>query len=218
MPPSRILFAVTLLVLLPAVAAAGSVEGRLYWSRQAAAADSAHQRDAFSQLQTGIDDAVISLEPSPAKLERRLSKAAKHARTAPGIDQRSMQFVPRVMVLATGDSVLFTNSDSLYHNVFSVSTACHFDLGRMRPGRVEVVHFDHPGVINLHCELHPDMIGYVVVLPQRLYTRPDATGSFELPNLPKGHYVLRVWHPRRGELARAFDVPRRGSANLALVF
>jgi plastocyanin len=218
MPPSRILLAAALLALLPSAAAAGSVGGRLYLSRQAVAADSAKRNDAFSQLQAGIGDAVISLEPAPPKLERKLSKAATHARNGPRIDQLSMQFVPRVMVLATGDSVVFTNLDSLYHNVFSVSTACHFDLGRMPPGRVETVHFDRPGVINLHCELHPEMIGFVVVLPHRLYVRPDATGSFKLPNLPKGHYVLHVWHPRRGELAQAFDVPRHGGTHLALVF
>jgi plastocyanin len=217
MTSRRILLASALLALLPSAAAAGSVAGRLYLSRQAAAADSMGHKSSFTFLQSGVSDAVISVDSAPAGLERKLSKRAAHAHTGPHIDQANMQFVPRVMVLSAGDSVVFTNRDSLYHNVFSVSTACHFDVGRLPPGQMETVRFERAGVVNLHCELHPEMIGYVVVLPGRVYARPDSTGAFELPKLPRGHYVLRIWRPRYGEVSRAFDVPRHGGTNLALV-
>lgn len=212
------LCALALLFCLPGPARAAHVGGRVYLNRHAAAADSAGRRATLSALQSGIADAVISVEPVPPKLEKKRAKAAAHVRSGPRIDQHDMQFIPRVMVVATGDSVVFTNLDSLYHNVFSVSNACHFDLGRMPPGKLDGVRFQRPGVINLHCELHPEMIGYVVVLPTRVYARPDSLGSFTLPDLPRGHYVIRAWHPRGGEVAREFDVPRHGPARVALVF
>jgi len=209
----------TLLFALTAVpASAGSVSGRLYMTARAQAADSAGRTGALKQLQAGVLDAVVSIDPAPAKLEKKLNHAAAHSRVTPSIDQAHMQFNPRVMVVAAGDSVRFTNLDTLYHNVFSVSTACHFDVGRMRPGSADTVRFDRPGVINLHCELHPEMIGYVVVLPNRVFTRPDSLGTFVLPKLPRGHYTLHAWHPRGGAVARDFDVPRHGATHLSLTF
>lgn len=218
MPSTRIVLAAALLAALPSMASAGAVEGRIFLSRQAAAADSSGRRDVTAQLQAGVGDAVISLEPSPASVERRLARDRSRQTVAPRIDQESMQFIPRVLVVSTGDSVVFTNLDSLYHNVFSVSSAHQFDLGRMAPGKLDAVRFDHPGVINLHCELHPEMIGYIVVLAHRVYARPDSLGRFVLPDLPRGHYVLRAWHPGGGDTARAFDVPRRGATRVELSF
>lgn len=223
MPSSRIplvpaLLAVLLGALAPAPASAGAVRGRVYLTRQAAQADSNGHANALIALQASIGDAVISIEPAPAKLEKRLAHKASKVHDAPRVDQMKMKFIPRVMVVATGDSVVFTNLDSLYHNVFSISTARHFDLGRMPPGKIDGVRFERPGVVNLHCELHPEMMGYVVVLPTRVYTRPDSLGSFALPKLPRGHYVLHAWHPRVGDKAREFDVPRHGATRLELVF
>ena len=222
MPPSRITLVSALLAVLvaahvPAIARAGAVRGRVYLSRQAAVADSTGRSAALVALQAGIGDAVISIEPAPAKLEKRLAHKAAKVHDAPRVDQMEMKFIPRVMAVAAGDSVVFANLDSLYHNVFSISTARHFDLGRMPPGKIGGVRFERAGVINLHCELHPEMMGYVVVLPTRVYTRPDSLGSFTLPNLPRGHYVLHAWHPRVGDRARAFDVPRHGATRLAVV-
>jgi plastocyanin len=218
MSPNRIVLAAALLALLPVSATAGRVGGRLYLSRHAAWADSVGRPATLAQLQTGVRDAVISVEPAPTKIERKLEKRASHAHTGPRIDEMRMRFVPRVMVVTAGDSVMFTNLDSLYHNAFSVSSARRFELGRMPPGTVETVTFDHPGVINLHCEIHPEMIGYIVVLPHRVYARPDSLGSFKLPNLPRGHYVLHTWHPLRGEMTRSFDVPRHGDTHVAMSF
>jgi len=214
---SRIVLAAALLVVTSGSARAGAVAGRLYLSRSAAVADSAGHAKSFQRLQSGVRDAVVSIEPCPPEIERQLKRSAS-ARGAPRIDQAHMKFLPRVVVVAVGDSVQFTNLDTLYHNVFSVSSACHFDLGRMPPGQIESVRFTKAGVINLHCELHPEMIGYVVVLPHRLIARPDSLGVFALPPLPSGHYVLRAWHPHGGEVAQDFDVPRRGDAHVTLTF
>jgi plastocyanin len=211
-------FAMVMLLLTAVTASAGSVTGRLYMTSRAQAADSAGRSGALRQLQAGVSDAVVSIEPAPAKLEKKLKHKAAHSHFTPRIDQAHMQFSPRVMVVAAGDSIQFTNLDTLYHNVFSVSTARHFDVGRMPPGSADTVRFDRPGVINLHCELHPEMIGYIVVLPTRVFARPDSLGTFELPKLPRGHYTLRAWHPRGGAVAREFDVPNHGDTRLSLTF
>jgi len=55
--------------------------------------------------------------------------------------------------------------------------------------------FDKPGLINVYCNLHPNMAAYILVVPNRAFTRPDSLGRFVLPTLPKGRYVVNVWHP-----------------------
>jgi len=46
------------------------------------------------------------------------------------MDQRNERFVPHVLAVMVGTIVDFPNSDLIYHNVFSLSRAKRFDLGR----------------------------------------------------------------------------------------
>ena len=78
--------------------------------------------------------------------------------------------------------------------------------------------FDRAGVTNLHCDIHPDEIGFVVVVPNRAYARPDSLGRFSLPSLPAGSYRLRAWHPHLGEVRANTEIPRGGNASVTLTF
>jgi hypothetical protein len=39
------------------------------------------------------------------------------------------------------------------------------------------------------------MAAYIVVVPNRAFTRPDSSGHFVLRGLPQGRYVVNAWHP-----------------------
>ena len=110
----------------------------------------------------------------------------------------------------------FLNLDRVYHNAFSVSSARRFDLGKYPPGRADTVLFEHAGIVNMHCDIHPEELGFVVVVPNHAVARPDSDGVFTLPALPRGSYTVHVWHPRRGERKRSFEVPRHGDVLLEL--
>jgi hypothetical protein len=71
--------------------------------------------------------------------------------------------------------------------------------------------------VNLHCDIHPDEQGYLVVTPNRVYARPDSLGRWRLPKLPAGTYKLRMFHPVRGELTREVVMPPRGDLAVDLV-
>jgi plastocyanin len=217
----RVLRLVTLLVwLAPATSAARTAEirGTVFLSARAAELDSLGRHSPYRSLQRGVCDAVVYLEQIPNGTEKSLKRHVnKHADVA-HVAQRRQSFEPRVTAVVVGGSVEFANCDTLYHNTFSVSSACKFDLGRYPPGHTDTVRFPQRGVVNLHCEIHPDMVGYVVVVPNHAYARPDSLGAFRLPRLPHGEYVLRVWHPRLGELSRTLSVPDRGDVRTALVY
>lgn len=159
-------------------------------------------------------DAVVYVDPLPPSLQSRW-RPGKQTYT---VIQRARQFAPRVTVVPVGSTVRFQNRDDVYHNVFSVSPAKRFDLGRYPPHAINQVTFSRAGIVNLFCEIHPGMAAWVVVLPHRLFTRPERDGSFALPKLPSGSYTVVAWHPSYGRMTREVEVPRHGDVQLDLRF
>jgi len=221
--------AALLVLLVPAVAPAGNVHGVL-WASRAAARRSATPAGAGASraqriaAQRGVTEAVVWIERIPDTVEQKLTGGGHHwfwqKRAAPHLPcvvQKANAFTPSVLAVPAGGSVEFRNLDHVYHNVFSVSPARRFDVGKNAPGRADTVTFDQPGVVNLHCDIHPAELGFVVVVPNHAFVRPDSLGGFDLPKLPVGTYTVRAWHPRLGETKQTFDVPRRGDVGLQLV-
>ncbi len=136
-------------------------------------------------------DAVLYLEAVPAAVDSALPAPAAH----PKLAQKDQAFVPRVVVVPVGGTVDFPNMDPIYHNVFSVSPVKRFDLGKYPRGQSRSVRFTKPGLVNVYCDIHSDMAAFILVVPNRAYARPRADGTWQMPDLPPGHYVLRWWHP-----------------------
>ncbi|MDJ0785678.1 MAG: methylamine utilization protein [Myxococcota bacterium] len=110
--------------------------------------------------------------------------------------QRNKRFEPRVLPVVVGQRVRFPNDDDIYHNVFSVSPHARFDLGHYKgsdpPGEVA---FDAPGIVPIYCNIHPEMLAYVVVLENAAFTFSDGEGGFRLEGLPAGSLQLDAWIP-----------------------
>ena len=115
------------------------------------------------------------------------------------IVQRGEQFVPPVTVITTGSTVDFPNGDPYFHNVFSLSRAGTFDLGRYPSGASRAHVFDRPGLVKVFCHIHAQMSALVMVLDHQWFTIPAETGTFTLPPVPAGDHTLVAWHERIGE-------------------
>jgi plastocyanin len=109
------------------------------------------------------------------------------------MDQRGEQFVPRVLAITVGTSVAFPNNDTTFHNVFSLSRARTFDLGRYRPGRTGSVRFDRPGIVPVFCDIHTHMSAYILVFSHPFFAVSDVNGRYAIEGIPPGTYSLRVW-------------------------
>lgn len=115
------------------------------------------------------------------------------------IRQRDETFTPRVVAVTVGSEVEFPNDDPIYHNVFSLSRARSFNLGRYPRGESRRVRFDRPGVVKVFCEIHSHMSATVMVFDHPWFTIPDDAGRFELPALPPGDRQITAWHERLGD-------------------
>ena len=108
--------------------------------------------------------------------------------------QRGKQFIPRVLAVPIGTTVHFRNDDEVFHNVFSLSRPNEFDLGLYRSGDARDKTFRTPGPVNLLCNIHASMVGYVYVVDSPYYGQADANGAWTVRNVPLGEYQLHAWH------------------------
>jgi len=111
----------------------------------------------------------------------------------PVMDQKNAHFVPRIVVVPAGGRVRFLNSDPMFHNVFSLSPIKKFDLGRYPKGNSKLLSFEHPGVVQVFCDIHAEMIGFVVVVDGPHYAVLDAEGHYRITDVPPGNYDVAVW-------------------------
>ncbi len=109
------------------------------------------------------------------------------------MDQRNEQFVPRLLAITVGTIVDFPNSDTKFHNVFSLSKTHPFDLGRYPPGKSGFERFDRPGLVRVFCDIHSHMSGYILVFSHRYFAVTDADGRYAIPRVPAGTYTLMLW-------------------------
>jgi plastocyanin len=109
------------------------------------------------------------------------------------MDQRGQQFVPHVLAVTAGTVVDFPNNDKTFHNVFSLSRARTFDLGRFAPGRTGSVRFDRPGIVPIFCDIHSHMSAWVLVFGHNYFAVSDDNGRYTIENVPAGGYSLAVW-------------------------
>jgi plastocyanin len=153
-----------------------------------------------------VTDAVLYLEGVPAALDSTLPMPGPR----PQLAQKDQAFAPRVVAVPVGGTVDFPNLDPIYHNVFSVSPVRRFDLGKYPRGESRSVRFPRAGLVNVYCDIHSDMAGFILVVPNRVFARPRADGSWQLPDVPAGHYALCWWHPDFRAGRREIDVPADG--------
>ncbi|MEL7059097.1 MAG: carboxypeptidase regulatory-like domain-containing protein [Acidobacteriota bacterium] len=126
------------------------------------------------------------------------------------------QFLPRVLAAPVGSEVAFPNQDPILHNVFSVDRANRFDVGLYGSGESESTTFTSEGVVPVFCNVHHDMIGYVVVLDTPFYAAPGRDGSFRFDGVPPGPAKLTVWHERAKARTLNVTVPLIGSLTVDL--
>lgn len=115
------------------------------------------------------------------------------------VRQINEAFTPRVVAVTVGSEVEFPNDDPIYHNVFSLSRAKNFNLGRYPKGDTRRVRFDKPGIVKVFCEIHSHMSATVMVLDHPWFAVPGEDGRFELPPIPAGDRAITAWHERLGD-------------------
>jgi plastocyanin len=137
---------------------------------------------------TPIEDAVVYILNASAPQPRSMVQAT--------MDQQDKEFIPHVLPIEVGTSVLFPNRDNIRHHVYSFSPAKQFELPLYIGTPANPVLFDKPGPVVLGCNIHDWMVGYIVALPTPYFAKTGVTGKARIDNVPSGTHEIRIWHPR----------------------
>ena len=117
-------------------------------------------------------------------------------RVVPGkatIDQKNLKFIPHVVAVPIGSAVSFVNSDKVNHDIFSANACKKFDIDDFHPGSSLTMTFDKACEINLLCDLHPEMSGYLIVVDSNHIAVTGEDGNFTIGAVPSGTYEVAVW-------------------------
>lgn len=135
-----------------------------------------------------LADAVLMLEPIGAKAPVKPMADVE-------IGQRQRRFEPLVSVVTAGTAVSFPNRDTVRHHVYSFSPAKKFEI-KLYVGKPEKpILFERSGVVVLGCNIHDQMVGWVVVSDTPWWAKTAAPGTARWDEVPNGAYQLRAWHP-----------------------
>ncbi len=160
-----------------------------------------------------VENAVVSVEST-----RRAAPVSAE------IYQKNRAFHPRVLVIPVGSSVDFPNRDNTQHHVYSFSPAKPFNIELYADRPAAPIVFDKPGIVELGCNIHDHMQGFVVVTDTAATGQTNASGQVTLNIDPQGsegsqdRLVLEIWHPRLEDNTRPVlrEIERSQSAVVTL--
>lgn len=144
--------------------------------------------DVVSKDKVSVNQVVVYLEPeTPRVFEPPTSIAT--------MDQVNKQFLPHILAIQKGTQVAFPNSDSIKHHVYSFSPAKVFELQLYKGLQAEPLPFQKAGEVELGCNVHDWMLGYIFVVDTPYFSQTDMQGEVVL-DVPAGNYHVKIWHPR----------------------
>jgi plastocyanin len=115
------------------------------------------------------------------------------------LNQKDMNFTPRILPVLAGTEVSFRNDDKIFHNIRSKSPTYPFNFGQIsssKAANIRKVKFDKPGVVPIDCDVHSEMHAFILVKPNPFFASADEKGQFTLKNVPPGKYKLQAWHEK----------------------
>ncbi|PWW41459.1 hypothetical protein DFO83_101139 [Idiomarina loihiensis] len=155
---------------------------------------------------------VVAADGQPLVNAALLIEREKPSVKVPGqsavVDQVDKQFTPTVSAVEPGTDVVFPNSDNIRHHVYSFSAAKNFELKLYSDKEKPSVNFDKAGIVTLGCNIHDQMVAYVLVSDEYDVAVTNEQGIAEL-NLEEREppAEIKVWHYWMGdELSKAQSV------------
>jgi plastocyanin len=159
-----------------------------------------------------VGNVVVYLTPKNPKASNSSNKAAI-------MDQVNTQFLPHILAIQKDTQVRFPNSDSIKHHVYSFSQAKTFELQLYKELNADPLLFSKLGAVELGCNIHDWMLGYIFVVDTPYFGKTDIKGNLSL-DLPNGEYQLDVWHPRIQDkfssLSRSLTLPGESEIKIIL--
>jgi plastocyanin len=185
---------------------------RCSWPSRGASAALLFAVAAGARAQGEARGRIVGERPVPAVVYAEdLPDETAPQQTRATMKQLHLRFSPQVLPVLQGTTVDFVNQDATAHNVFSPSPPA-FDLGTFGGG-VRSFLFRAPGAHVILCNVHLEMVAWILVLRNPFFAAVDEDGRFSL-GLPPGRHRLVLWRPRESESRKDVEVPAEGRTDV----
>ena len=136
------------------------------------------------------------------------------------IDQRGCWFHPRVLGIQVGQRLEVTNSDPVTHNIHplaQINREWNHSQGQGDPPLARK--FIKPEImIRVKCNIHSWMHAFIGVVDHPYFAVTGADGSFTIPNVPPGEYVVEAWLETLGAKEQKVIVTPSGKIDANFTF
>ncbi|MBI2060002.1 MAG: carboxypeptidase regulatory-like domain-containing protein [Nitrospirae bacterium] len=158
--------------------------------------------DVLATKDGGLQNAVVRIV--------NIDKGKKMALPKQALDQKACEYTPHVVLVPKGAPLDILNSDGILHNVHTFA-AKNPSFNKAMPKfkkqmTVEGSNFAEAETIEVRCDAHEWMHGWLQVVEHPYYAVTDPSGSFALPDVPPGKYSVEVWHEKLGKAIKEVTV------------
>jgi plastocyanin len=131
------------------------------------------------------------------------------------LDQNGCEYHPHVLAFPAGSTVEVLNPDGILHNVHSYSKAnTPFNMAQPKFKKTLDVKVDKPEIIEVKCDVHGWMHGWLVASETPYFAVTDKSGTFKLDNVPAGSYNVELWHEKLGKSSQKVTVKAKEDAKV----
>ena len=129
--------------------------------------------------------------------------------------QKESEYRPHVLAFPAGSTVEILNPDGILHNVHSYSKVnTPFNQAQPKFKKTLQVKIDKPEAIEVKCDVHGWMHGWLVATESPYVAVTDKSGSFKLTDVPAGSYTVEVWHEKLGKTSQKVTVKGKDEAKV----
>ncbi|GMR21896.1 MAG: hypothetical protein BMS9Abin37_0217 [Acidobacteriota bacterium] len=116
------------------------------------------------------------------------------------LKQEGCLYSPHVFGIRAGQTLTIQNADDTLHNIHAMpKNNKEFNVGQPVKGLKTDRVFDNPEVmVPFKCDVHKWMSTYAGVVDHPFFATTDIDGSYSIPGLPPGDYVVEAWHEKYG--------------------
>jgi len=200
----------------------GTITGKVVFTGTYAAGKTVISKDREACGDTKLDPSLLVGKEGQLKNAVVQISDLKQGKSPPKeaeLDQAKCEYVPHVIVVPTGATVKIKNSDGILHNVHSVSEK-NTPFNRAQPKFMKEIKetFSKPEIVQLRCDVHGWMNGWIVVTENPFFDVTQVDGTFKFDSVPVGKYTLEVWHEILGKATQQVEVKLGEVTNVTFEF
>jgi plastocyanin len=147
-------------------------------------------------------------------------KAFEKPKKPPVVDNEKCRFEPELQVVPVGTEILILNSDPVLHNTHGYLLADSrrgrtvFNQALPQKGQQVKTALKLPGIIDVACDVHGWMQGWILVAENPYYAITEKNGTFAIKDIPPGKYTLATFQPYTGVRETPVTVEAKKTSNV----